>query len=263
MYSVVLATMLAAGSSTPAWHHHHSCYGSYYSSCYGSCYGSYYSSCYGSCYGSYYSSCYGGHGLFHRHHYPRHTGYVYNSCYGCCGGCCGGVVYSSCYGCCGGCCGGVIYSSCYGCCGGTVIVPSAPVVVPVPVVPATPKTTIIVPTVPMTNTIAQSTPNNAVIYAENTNNAVRPVSVQPAKVTVVLPAEARLWVDSVECPLTSGVRSFNTPPLNSNQQYFYNMKVELVQNGRTISETQRVLLTSGQESRVDFTNVGASRFVAR
>jgi uncharacterized protein (TIGR03000 family) len=85
MYSVVLATVLTAGSASPAWGHGcHGCCGGYNAfsySCGGCCGG-----CYGSCYGC--GGCCGG---------------CYGSCYGCCGG------YSSCYGCCGG---------CYGCCGG-------------------------------------------------------------------------------------------------------------------------------------------------
>jgi uncharacterized protein (TIGR03000 family) len=77
---------------------------------------------------------------------------------------------------------------------------------------------------------------------------------QTARVVVTLPTDARLWVENVECPLTSAVRSFNTPPLNSNQRYSYNLKVEVVRDGQTVSETQRVVITPGQESRVDFNN---------
>src|SRR4051794_37612928 len=77
MYSVVLATMLTAGSATPAWHHHgfHGCHGCW--GCHCSCY------CGGGCYSC---GCWGCHGC--------HRSY---GCHGCYGGC-------SCYGC---------YSSCY------------------------------------------------------------------------------------------------------------------------------------------------------
>ena len=76
--------------------------------------------------------------------------------------------------------------------------------------------------------------------------------------TVNLPADARLWVDAVECPLASSVRSFNTPALNIGTRYTYNIKAEIVRDGRTISETQRIILTPGQETRVDFTNNGGA-----
>jgi uncharacterized protein (TIGR03000 family) len=111
MYSVVMATMLAAGTTTPAWHHHHSygygygchsCYSSYCSRCYCSSYGGY-----GCCGGCYSYGCYGGG-------------------YGCCGGCYSyGCYCSGCYGC------SVAYS--YGCCSAPVCCTAAgPRVVPVP-----------------------------------------------------------------------------------------------------------------------------------
>jgi uncharacterized protein (TIGR03000 family) len=76
MYSVVLATLITAGSATPAWgfgcHGCHGCHG-----CWGGCHGCW-GSCWGGCYGCW-GGCYGCYG-----------------CYGCCGGC---------YGCWGGCYG--------------------------------------------------------------------------------------------------------------------------------------------------------------
>jgi uncharacterized protein (TIGR03000 family) len=114
----------------------------------------------------------------------------------------------------------------------------------------------------------------AVIQQPAVPPAVKPAVPAPApsyvnadkkssKVTVLLPAEARLWVDSVECPLTSGVRSFNTPLMNANQKYFYNLKVTVMQDGQPVTETQRVVLTPGQEARVDFNAVLALRTSSR
>jgi uncharacterized protein (TIGR03000 family) len=86
----------------------------------------------------------------------------------------------------------------------------------------------------------------------------KPGEEQSARVTVNLPSDARLWVDAVECPLTSSVRSFNTPALNPGQRYAYSLKVEIVRDGRTVSETQRIVLTPGEETRVDFSNNGGA-----
>ena len=256
MYSVVLATMLAAGSSTPAYCHNycHSCYGgyhvggySYYSGC--SCYGSCYSSCsysYGcSCYSS--CSCYRSCHHFSHFHQFNHFHHFRTFCHCSCST---PIIvvptyYYGCYGCCG-CCGGVSYS--VGCAG--YIPVSTPKIVPVGGDTPAPAPT-------GGNTV----PSNSNVRVVSTNN--EQAAAQPARVTVLVPAQARLWVDQVECPLTSSVRSFNTPPLNANQQYFYNLKVEVARDGRTISETQRVLLTPGQETRVDFNNVGALRTVSR
>lgn len=211
MYSVVLATMLTAGSATPAWHHCHSCYSS---SCYcSSCYSGYagYAG-YGCC--SY--SCHTSHHvfpIFHRH------------CYSSCSCSCGVVYYSgcSCYSPCS--CTTYYYSPC---CGGVV----APQVVPVPPAKG-----------------GEKVPGP---------KEKKPGEEQSARVTVNLPSDARLWVDAVECPLTSSVRSFNTPALNPGQRYAYNLKAEIVRDGRTITETQRVVLTPGEESRVDFSSNGGA-----
>jgi uncharacterized protein (TIGR03000 family) len=73
-----------------------------------------------------------------------------------------------------------------------------------------------------------------------------------ARVTIQLPGDARLWVENVEAPLTSSVRTFHTPILNPNQQYFYNIRAQIVRDGQAITETQRVIITPGQETRVDF-----------
>jgi uncharacterized protein (TIGR03000 family) len=84
-----------------------------------------------------------------------------------------------------------------------------------------------------------------------------------ARVTVNLPSDARLWIENVECPLTSEVRSFKTPTLNPSQLYFYNIRAEIVRDGRTITETQRVTITPGEEARVDFNNSGVIGTAAR
>ena len=79
---------------------------------------------------------------------------------------------------------------------------------------------------------------------------------------MVLPTDARLWVDNVECPLTSAVRSFDTPNLSTNQQYVYNFRMEVVRDGRTVTDTHRAVITPGQPVNVDF-NQGAISTASR
>lgn len=81
---------------------------------------------------------------------------------------------------------------------------------------------------------------------------------QRARVTVKLPSDARLWVENVLCPLTSGERTFNTPTLQPGRQYFYTLKVEVNRNGRALSENRRVYLSGGQQITVDFTTVNTA-----
>jgi len=74
----------------------------------------------------------------------------------------------------------------------------------------------------------------------------------PAQVTINLPADAKLFVDDVVCPLTSDTRSFSTPKLRQGQKYFYDVRAEVVRGGATVSETQRVVIEAGKQVSVTF-----------
>jgi uncharacterized protein (TIGR03000 family) len=82
----------------------------------------------------------------------------------------------------------------------------------------------------------------------------------PAQITVRLPADARLWVDNVACPLTSDRRSFATPRLQPGRQYAYTLRAEVRRDGRQVSESRRVNVAAGRQVNVrfDFTSELAS-----
>ncbi len=256
MYSVMLAAALTTGTATPDWGWHSSCYG-----CYG---GVYYNafSCYG-CYGC--SGCYGCYGAV-----------AYPVRYGCCGGCCGGyvvpVTYYS-YGCCGGCCGGYAYPVTYGCCGGTVSASSV-----------SGRMTGggtggggmgggsgsmsggggMKPGEPPTREQLEAQirrMKEAIQMMEKQLESTKPMkpvpeeevsTPTPGHVVVKLPAEAKLFVDGVACPLTSAQRSFDTPPLEPGKTYYYSLKAETIREGRSVAETKRVTVRAGQETVVEF-----------
>jgi uncharacterized protein (TIGR03000 family) len=292
MYSVVLATMLMAGTtSAPDW----GCRGCY--GCCNGCCGGYYSCC--SCCGC--CGCYGG---FYSH--------------GCCG-CCAGGWCSGCYGCCCsggcygwytnwcGCCGG--YYSCYGCCGcccgGVVILqpayvaPAAKVLIGKSDAASTAKVIVQLPAdarMSVDGQLADLTsatrsfvtpelePGKDYYYtiqAEATRDGqVRSKSQRvivragqtsrvdfgdltgtvatiqeapaPAHLTVQLPESARLFVDNVACPQTSSKRSFDTPKLEPGKTYYYTLRAELVRDGQTVSESRRVDVKAGKEINVSF-----------
>jgi uncharacterized protein (TIGR03000 family) len=75
---------------------------------------------------------------------------------------------------------------------------------------------------------------------------------ESAHFTVRLPADARLTVDDVECPLTSGSRTFDTPSLVPGREYFYTLKAEMVRDGRRIAQTKRVAFRPGERVTVSF-----------
>ncbi len=73
-----------------------------------------------------------------------------------------------------------------------------------------------------------------------------------ARVTVKLPADARLYVDGVLCPLNSTTRTFNTPDLDAGQRYYYTLKAEVVRDGETRAASKRVVVEAGKEVTVEF-----------
>lgn len=225
MYSLVLATMLTAGSATPSWGHGWYCFGGCGGcwsckgchGCYG-CHGCSGCSCYGcSCYGC---SCWG------------------CSCYGCsCWGCsCYGC---SCYGCsCYGCWG------CYGCsscgCGGWGF-PAAVIATPIA------HSSYAAPAV-----VAQST----ITTPASTTFASQPsIASSPAKVVVQLPPNAELYIDDQKSQLSTETRTVVTPALPSGQDYYYELRVETMVDGKKTAANKRVLLRAGSVAQVDFRNV--------
>jgi len=73
-----------------------------------------------------------------------------------------------------------------------------------------------------------------------------------ARVSVRLPAEARLVVDGVPCPLTSSKREFDTPKLEPGRKYSYTLEAQLVRDGQTLSEKKQVILQAGRKVTVNF-----------
>lgn len=88
-------------------------------------------------------------------------------------------------------------------------------------------------------------------------------STAAAHITVRLPADARLTVHGVDCPLTSDTRTFDTPVLKRGQKYYYLLKAEVVRDGRTIAQTRRVDFRSGERVSVSFDDLGTTRVSVR
>jgi uncharacterized protein (TIGR03000 family) len=243
MYSVVMATLLLTGGEATSFGHGchgcHGCHGypgyNYGCSCSG-CYGC--RGCYGcSCWGSYCScSCWGSSCSCACWGYS-----YYSACTGCwCSGCCGGNFCS---------CSGVViampgYSSCscsctcsgYGIGGGYPATPGpGGEIVPAPKTGG--------PSMPPAD--SSTAPRND---AERDPKA----PAAPARLTVRLPADARLWVDQVECPMTSSERAFNTPVLQPGQTYYYTLKISVQRQGAPVTDSQRVLVRAGQSVNVIF-----------
>lgn len=197
MYSVILATMLAAGgSTTPSWGWHHGCHG-----CHG-CYGC--NGCYG-CYG-----CWG--------------------CYGGCHGCYGAPVQV--WSCCG--CQGMVHG--YAKPNVPPLNPNPPVE-RLPGPPPRERAPEIAPPPPEKKEEMKVAPpekkeemkeekKEEKKEAEKADAAafrgpIRVYEYPAAKATVVveLPADAKLYLDGNAVPLTSARRTFETPELKPGKTY--------------------------------------------
>jgi uncharacterized protein (TIGR03000 family) len=246
MYSVVLATMLTAGTQSTTWCHRAWCHG-----CHG-CHYNAFSVCSG-CH-IYCSGCYGG-GCWCSGAW----------CHGCSGWRCSGC--SGCWSSCHGCSGGVVISGCSGCHGGGAAqggggdrggagggAGRGPERVGRPRVDA-----------PANEAERQAVEDLLRRMREQKKRERKPQEEEvsaPARVVVKLPASARLWVDQVPCPLEGTERSFDTPALEPGQRYVYTLRVEVERDGRPVQETRRVPLVAGQRVEVNFDNVGAVRTAA-
>jgi uncharacterized protein (TIGR03000 family) len=89
------------------------------------------------------------------------------------------------------------------------------------------------------------------------------ISAQPARVTVRLPADARLFINGELCPLTSSTRSFNTPTLQPGKEYSYTLRMEVTRNGVRRVQTQRVAFSAGRQVTVDFNDAAPLRTARR
>jgi uncharacterized protein (TIGR03000 family) len=69
---------------------------------------------------------------------------------------------------------------------------------------------------------------------------------------VELPEDARLYIDDQQMKSQSGRRVFQTPPLDRGQTYYYILRAEVTRDGRTASETVRVIIRPGQEAYATF-----------
>ncbi len=79
-------------------------------------------------------------------------------------------------------------------------------------------------------------------------------SAQPdkARLIVEVPANAKLYIDDQLMKSTATIRSFSTPTLEVGQSYYYDVRVEVVRDGKTYEGSQRVVVRAGEQIRASF-----------
>jgi uncharacterized protein (TIGR03000 family) len=84
-----------------------------------------------------------------------------------------------------------------------------------------------------------------------------------AKLTVRLPQDARLTVDGVVVPITTGTQTFQTPQLEAGRKYYYTVRAEVVRGGQPRADSRRVIVEAGKTAEVDFRNLGTVQTASR
>jgi uncharacterized protein (TIGR03000 family) len=77
-----------------------------------------------------------------------------------------------------------------------------------------------------------------------------PAKKAPGKVSISLPADARLTFNGVVAAGTGDSRTFVTPDLESGRDYEYVLTAEVVRAGQTMTATERVIVRAGSVTEV-------------
>ena len=72
-----------------------------------------------------------------------------------------------------------------------------------------------------------------------------PDEKQAANLTVEMPVGAKLFVDGVLIPGESAARKFHTPELVKGKKYYYEMKAEIMVEGKPVVEQRTVIVQAG------------------
>jgi uncharacterized protein (TIGR03000 family) len=86
-----------------------------------------------------------------------------------------------------------------------------------------------------------------------------PAVKTPAKVSIAVPADAKVLFNGVAAAGSGESRVFTTPDLNPNQDYEYVLTAEAVRDGQTIAVSERVIVRAGQETKVTLMPAAAAR----
>jgi uncharacterized protein (TIGR03000 family) len=73
-----------------------------------------------------------------------------------------------------------------------------------------------------------------------------------ALINVVLPASADLWFEGMQIPGGGNVRKFASPELDPRNAYTYDVRASWYENGRMVTQAQRVLVRAGDKLTLTF-----------
>jgi uncharacterized protein (TIGR03000 family) len=69
---------------------------------------------------------------------------------------------------------------------------------------------------------------------------------RPARVNLLVPADAKIWFDESQTKQTGAFRSFESPPLPADRDYSYQVRVQWKQDGKDVSEDRKIIVHAGE-----------------
>jgi uncharacterized protein (TIGR03000 family) len=82
-----------------------------------------------------------------------------------------------------------------------------------------------------------------------------------AHLTIDVPVGATVFLDGQRTNWPAGKREFQTPDLVAGHTYYYDLRVEVVRDGQTLTETRRIVLRPGEFVTAAFPNLHQERAV--
>src|SRR5262245_37205116 len=71
-----------------------------------------------------------------------------------------------------------------------------------------------------------------------------------AYLVVTLPEDAKLTIDDGTTVSTSETRTFVTPELQKDKEFVYNLKAQIVREGKTLTLTKQAVVRAGKETKI-------------
>jgi uncharacterized protein (TIGR03000 family) len=151
---------------------------------------------------------------------------------------------------------GTGFGSCYGCCGGGGCLGGLGIITgtlghPLPQGGLNP-CPIASPGVPVLPAVTPTGPEKLPLPPEEKKEKGAIATPGAARVVVALPADAHLFVNGQPTKSTSDLRTFQTPELEAGETYSYLLRAEVLVDGRSQTQTKRILLRRGEEVRASF-----------
>lgn len=87
------------------------------------------------------------------------------------------------------------------------------------------------------------------------------IKAEKAKVIVEVPADAKVFVDDKVTKAEGTERTFSTPELDANLEYYYVVRAEVTRDGKPVIETKRITVKAGEVTKASFAALGKAEEV--